>query len=131
MSATKIAGWPPAVRRNAICEPSGETAGRPATTSSNSGVAAPLDNVEMIKAPKAGAVLFDVKPGDRVKAGDRLASIVYAPGEPDGSVDVIAPQSGYVVTRRSTRILRAGDDVLKLIGDQPSTTAKGPGSLEA
>ena len=48
------------------------------------GVVAPLDNVEMVKAPKAGAVLFDVEPGQRVKAGERLATIVHTPGEPDG-----------------------------------------------
>jgi predicted deacylase len=96
-----------------------------------SGIAAPLDNVEMVKAPKGGAVLFDVRPGDRVKAGQRLASIVFAPGDPDGAVDVPAPQDGYVLTRRSTRILRAGDDVLKLIGERPSAVVKRPGSLEA
>jgi uncharacterized protein len=95
------------------------------------GVVAPLDNVEMVKAPKAGAVLFDVEPGQRVRAGDRLATIVHAPGESDGALDVLAPQPGYVLTRRSTRILRAGDDLLKLVGEQPSVVAKKPGSLEA
>lgn len=96
-----------------------------------SGVAAPLDNVEMVKAPRAGALLFDVRPGERVEAGQRLASIVFAPGEADGSVDILAPQSGFVLTRRSTRILRTGDDVLKLVGDRPSTVVKRSGSLEA
>ena len=94
------------------------------------GVVAPLDNVEMIKAPKAGAVLYDVRPGDRVEAGARLATIVHAPGEEDGTIDVLAPQSGYVLTRRSTRALRAGDDVLKLVGDRASAVAKS-GALEA
>jgi predicted deacylase len=95
------------------------------------GVAAPLDNVEMVKAPKAGAVLFDVEPGQRVKAGERLATIVHTPGEPDGALDVLAPQPGYVLTRRSTRVLRAGDDLLKLVGERPSAVVKKPGSLEA
>jgi hypothetical protein len=95
------------------------------------GLVAPLDNVEMVKAPKAGAVLFDVEPGRRVKAGERLATVVHAPGEPDGGVEVLAPQSGYVLTRRSTRVLRAGDDLLKLVGERPSAVAKAPGSLEA
>jgi predicted deacylase len=95
------------------------------------GVVAPLDNVEMVKAPKAGAVLYDVEPGQRVKAGDRLATIVHAPGEPDGALDVLAPQPGYVLTRRSTRVLRAGDGLLKLIGEGPSTVARKAGSLEA
>jgi len=94
------------------------------------GVAAPLDNVEMVKAPKAGAVLYDVRPGERVKEGDRLATIVSQPGEADGAIDVTAPQSGYIITRRSTRILQAGADLLKLVGDRPSAIAKS-GSLEA
>lgn len=94
------------------------------------GLAAPLDNVEMVKAPQAGAVLYDVRPGDRVRAGDRLATIVRAPGDPDGEIAVTAPQSGYVLTRRSTRVLRAGEDLLKLVGDRPSAASKKPGSLE-
>jgi uncharacterized protein len=93
------------------------------------GVAAPLANVEMMKTPKAGAVLYDVRPGHRVEEGARLATIVFAPGEEDGSLDILAPQSGYVLTRRSTRALRAGDDVLKLIGDRPAVAAR-TGTLE-
>ena len=93
------------------------------------GVAAPLANVEMVKTPKAGAVLYDVRPGHRVEEGARLATIIFAPGEEDGSLEILAPQSGYVLTRRSTRALRAGDDVLKLIGDRPSTVDKS-GALE-
>ena len=94
-----------------------------------SGVVAPLANVEMVKTPKAGAVLYDVRPGHRVEEGARLATIVFAPGEEDGALDIFAPQSGYVLTRRSTRALRAGDDVLKLVGDRPSLVAKS-GALE-
>ena len=91
---------------------------------------APLANVEMVKTPKAGAVLYDVRPGHRVEEGARLATIIFAPGEEDGALDILAPQSGYVLTRRSTRALRAGDDVLKLVGDRPSAVAKS-GALEA
>lgn len=93
------------------------------------GVAAPIDHVEMVKAPKAGALLYDVKPGDRVAAGQRIATIVFAPGEENGAVEVHAPQAGYILTRRSTRIVRAKEDVAKLIGGKPSATAK-PGALE-
>jgi uncharacterized protein len=93
------------------------------------GVVAPLANVEMVKTPKAGAVLYDVRPGHRVEEGARLATIVFAPGEEDGTLEILAPQSGYVLTRRSTRALRAGDDVLKLVGDRPSLVAKS-GALE-
>jgi predicted deacylase len=93
------------------------------------GLVAPLRNVEMVRAPRAGAILFHVRPGDRVAAGDRLATIVHAPGEPDGTSDILAPQAGTVLTRRAHRSTRAGDDLLKLIGEGPSATAR-PGALE-
>ncbi|WP_315925668.1 succinylglutamate desuccinylase/aspartoacylase family protein [Mesorhizobium sp. SP-1A] len=93
------------------------------------GVVAPLENIEMMSAPKAGAILYDVEPGDRVKKGDRLATIVHAPGEKDGRVEVLAPQDGYILTRRSHRITRAGDDLVKLVGAKRSTDARS-GTLE-
>ncbi|MEQ1938002.1 succinylglutamate desuccinylase/aspartoacylase family protein [Mesorhizobium sp. CN5-321] len=93
------------------------------------GVVAPLENVDMMPAPKAGAILYDVKPGDRVKKGDRLATIVHKPGEPDGHAEVIAPQDGFILTRRSHRITRAGDDLVKLLGASRSADARS-GALE-
>jgi len=83
----------------------------------------------MMPAPRAGAVLYDVKPGDRVARGDRLATIVHAPGEADGRAEVFAPQDGIILTRRSRRIIRAGEDLLKLVGDRKSADARS-GTLE-
>lgn len=94
------------------------------------GVVAPLEHVEMMAAPRAGAILYHVKPGERVERGARLATIVYAPGEADGRVDVIAPQAGYILTRRSHRITRSGEDLLKLVGAERSPDARS-GTLEA
>lgn len=94
------------------------------------GLVAPIENVDMVAAPKAGVILYDVKPGDRVEAGQRLATIVHAPGEEGGSVDVHAPQAGYILTRRSHRQTRAGEDLVKLVGERTSLTAK-QGALEA
>jgi predicted deacylase len=94
------------------------------------GVAAPIEHVEMVKTPVAGAALFHVQPGDRVRANDLLATIVASPGEPDGRLEIRAPQAGYVFTRRAPKALVAGDDVLKLIGDAPSATHK-DGALES
>ena len=88
------------------------------------GVAAPLENIEMVMTPKAGAVLYDVKPGDRVSAGQRLATIVHAPGEEDGRLEIFAPQAGFILTRRSKRVLPAGGDVLKLVGERRSDDAR-------
>ncbi len=93
------------------------------------GVAAPLENIDMMPAPRAGAVLYDVKPGDRVAKGARLATIVHTPGEAGGRTEVFAPQDGIILTRRSRRIIRAGEDLLKLVGDRKSADARS-GTLE-
>ncbi|MER9893497.1 succinylglutamate desuccinylase/aspartoacylase family protein [Mesorhizobium sp. M0119] len=93
------------------------------------GLVAPIENIEMMPAPRSGAILYDVKPGDRVAKGARLATIVHAPGEPDGRTDVLAPQAGLILTRRSRRIIRAGEDLLKLVGDRKSADARS-GTLE-
>ncbi|MEO5322292.1 succinylglutamate desuccinylase/aspartoacylase family protein [Mesorhizobium sp. CC13] len=94
------------------------------------GVVAPIDHIEMMPAPCSGAILYDVKPGDRVKAGARLATIVRAPGEDGGRVEIFAPQDGYILTRRSHRFTGAGDDLVKLVGIGPSKRARS-GALEA
>ncbi|RUX51774.1 peptidase M14, partial [Mesorhizobium sp. M7A.F.Ca.CA.002.09.1.1] len=57
------------------------------------------------------------------------ATIVHAPGETDGRTEVFAPQDGIILTRRSRRIIRAGEDLLKLVGDRKSTDARS-GTLE-
>jgi len=93
------------------------------------GTVAPLENIDMMPAPKGGAILYDVKPGDRVATGARLATIVHAPGEAGGRTEVFAPQAGLILTRRSRRIIRAGEDLLKLVGDKRSDDARS-GTLE-
>ncbi|MBW8724372.1 MAG: succinylglutamate desuccinylase/aspartoacylase family protein [Inquilinus limosus] len=94
-----------------------------------SGPAVPLNRVEMIKAPAGGAIAFARKPGDRVEAGDLLATILVRPGEEGGGVPVRAPQAGVVLTRRVHRRTRPGDDLMKLACGSPSATAR-PGPLE-
>lgn len=111
------------VARGVIADPA-----LPAPTSFT-GTVAPLENIDMMPAPRAGAILYDVKPGDRVAKGDRLATIVHAPGEADGRTEVFAPQAGLILTRRSRRIIRAGEDLLKLVGDRKSADARS-GTLE-
>jgi predicted deacylase len=93
------------------------------------GIIAPLENIDMMPAPRSGAILYDVKPGDRVAKGARLATVVHAPGEPDGRTEVLAPQAGIILTRRSRRIIRVGEDLLKLVGDRKSADARS-GTLE-
>lgn len=95
------------------------------------GPIAPFSRVEMIRAPQGGMVLYHVGLGAIVKKGDLLATIVTVPGEPEHDILLNAPQAGRVLTHRSLRYLRRGDDVMKLIGDEPSAQAKPAGSLEA
>jgi predicted deacylase len=94
------------------------------------GVAAAIENVEMMHAPASGTLLYHVQPGDTVKAGDRLVTIVIAPGEEGGVVEVTAPQDGLILTRRVHRVTSLGDDLLKLVGSRRSANAKS-GTLEA
>jgi predicted deacylase len=94
------------------------------------GLAAPIEHVEMVRSPCSGAILYHAKPGDRVEQGAKLCTIVNAPGEPDGSVDVVAPQAGLVLTRRNRRFIEAGGDLVKLVGSRPSATHK-EGALES
>lgn len=94
------------------------------------GLAAPLDQVEMLRATASGAVLYHVVPGDRVQAGDPLVTILTAPGEDGGATVLTAPQDGLILTRRARRLIRLGDDLLKLVGSRPSASAR-PGTLES
>ncbi len=95
-----------------------------------SGPAVPQENVEVVRAPAGGALLYHVAPGDRVAAGDPLVDILVDPGMPGGAVTVRAPQAGTVLTRRAHRLTRLGDDLLKILGSAPSAGAR-PGALEA
>ncbi|SON56588.1 ectoine utilization protein EutE [Hartmannibacter diazotrophicus] len=93
------------------------------------GPAAPIENVEMMRSPAAGMIFYHVRPGDRVEEGDLLATIVTEPGEADGEIEVRAPQAGLILTRRSHRQTRRGDDLLKLIGSKPAVALQS-GTLE-
>lgn len=94
------------------------------------GPVTPLENVEMIRAPQGGMILFHVDIGAQVKAGDKLVTVVTVPGDPAGDIILTAPQAGRVLTRRGHRYTRRGDDLLKLLGSRRSENAK-PGSLES
>ncbi len=95
------------------------------------GLVTPLSHVEMLRAPQGGMLLYHAAPGDVVEAGAKLATIVTTPGEPEGDIVLTAPQAGRILTRRSARYIRRGDDVMKLLGAKPSAEEKRAGALEA
>ncbi len=92
--------------------------------------AVPIRQVTMVHAPVAGPILYHVSPGDIVAQGDPLVTILERPGQPDGAVIVAAESAGYVLTRRAHRFTRVGEDLLKLVGDEPNADYR-PGALEA
>lgn len=93
------------------------------------GVAEPIEHVEMLRAPAAGTLIYHVSPGDNVSEGDLLVTIVTAPGEADGTIEMRAPQDGLILSRRVHRVTSLGDDLLKLVGRHRSPTAR-PGTLD-
>jgi predicted deacylase len=94
------------------------------------GPAVALDNVEMIRAPEAGVVLFHRDIGDRVVEGDLLATLITRPGLADGTIEVRAPQAGLIVTRSSERLVRRRTDLMKIACKTPSKAARKAGTLE-
>jgi uncharacterized protein len=94
------------------------------------GPATPLDNIEMIRAPVAGTVLFHRDIADTVIAGDLLATIITAPGRKGGTLDIHAPQAGLIVTRTSHRFAPRRADLMKIACAERTKAKRKPGTLE-
>lgn len=97
---------------------------------SYAGPAVPLDNIEMVKAPEPGTVLFHRDIGETVKAGDLLATLITRPGQPDGTIAVTAGHDGLIATRSSARYARRGEDLMKLACQEATRKDRKPGTLE-
>ena len=94
------------------------------------GPAVSLDHIDMIRALEAGTVLFDRDVGERVEAGDRLATIITRPGHADGTLEIRAGRAGLIATRTSDRFVRRGGDLMKILCSEPATAGRKPGTLE-
>lgn len=108
----------------------GAVTGETAPLAAFTGPAAPLNNIEMIRTPVSGTVLFHRNIGETIEAGDLLATIVTKPGMADGEVEIRAPQAGLIVTRISDRLVRRRGDLMKIACDAPSTALRKAGTLE-
>jgi predicted deacylase len=95
-----------------------------------SGPAVALDNVEMIRAPEAGTVLFHRNIGEHVAEGDLLATLITRPGMADGTAEVRAPQAGLIITRSSERLVRRRTDLMKIACKTASKAERKAGTLE-
>lgn len=108
----------------------GVVAGAPREAHVFNGSALPLDNVEMIRTPESGTILFHKDIGDQVVAGDVLATIIVRPGESGGTIDLTAPQDGLIVTRTSQRFARRRENLMKIACAARSGASRRPGTLE-
>jgi predicted deacylase len=108
----------------------GVVIGEAAAAATFSGPAVPLDNVEILRAPEGGTVLFHRTIGERVQEGELLATIVTRPGFVEGDIDIRAPQDGLLLTRISDRLVRRRGDLMKIAADRPSKAARKAGTLE-
>ncbi len=94
------------------------------------GPAVPLDNVEIVRAPQGGTVLFHRNIGERVSEGELLATIITRPGFAEGDIHILAPQGGLLLTRTSDRLVRRRGDIVKIAADRPSKATRRAGALE-
>jgi len=94
------------------------------------GPAVPLDNIEMVRAPAPGTILFHADVGDRVEKGDLLATLIVRPGFADGTLEVRAGHDGLVATRTSARFARCGEDLMKIACRERAQEGRKPGTLE-
>ncbi|MGQ3210235.1 peptidase M14 [Shinella sp.] len=94
------------------------------------GPALPLDNIEMVRAPEPGTILFHRTIGEQVKAGDLLATLITRPGAADGTLEVKAGHDGLIATRSSARYARRGDDLMKIACHEATRKDRKPGTLE-
>ena len=95
------------------------------------GRAIPLDNIEVVRSPVSGTILFNQPLGKTVKAGDLLVTIISEPGDENGTHQVTAPQDGTIITRAFSRFAARGDQLYKIACDAPSTVQRAPGALES
>jgi predicted deacylase len=68
------------------------------------GLAAPIEHVEMVRSPCSGAILYHVKPGDRVEQGTEAPRSSMRPASRTAQWTVTAPQAGLVLTRAETGV---------------------------
>ena len=105
----------------------GVVSGAPSRNEPFTGAVAGLDYVQMVNAPVGGMLLFEKDVGDRVRNGDRLATIVPVPGDPSRDVLITAPCDGDIVTRVMHRVVRQTDNLMKIASRELSGTPRKPG----
>lgn len=83
--------------------------------------ATPLSGVEHIKAPVSGVVNFLRRPGDMLKAGDKIAEIMnpYSQSEESRITELFCKIDGLLFSLTSDRMARQGRILAKIAGKKP------------
>lgn len=102
-------------------------AGDPGTLPAPLCEATPLDAVDVIRAPASGLLAYAVAPGDRVRKGDLIADVVDIETEDPAAARTPAhtETDGFMLSRRSHKLARAGEPIAKIVGTQPLDSRKG------
>ncbi len=82
--------------------------------------ATPLDASQIVRAPAAGIVAYQVALGDRVKKGQVIAELVD-PAAPPGAprAKMVTATDGLVMQRRLHKLVLANHGVAKIVGKDP------------
>ncbi|MCG6931902.1 MAG: M14 family metallopeptidase [Desulfofustis sp.] len=89
--------------------------------------ATPLTGVDYVKAPVPGIIVYEKRPGDRVGAGETIASIIN-PLPADDSLSVVEVKSrtdGLIFSRLVDRFARPGRVIAKVAGSRPLCSEEG------
>jgi uncharacterized protein len=84
-----------------------------------------LTGVDMIAAPVAGIIAWQVKPGDVVSAGQLLGEIVNVEEVDAPRVPIVSQTSGIVYGMRSHKLAWPGETIIKVAGKEPLNWRKG------
>jgi uncharacterized protein len=98
----------------------GLIAGESAVAPAWDGIAVRQDHVVNVDAPAFGTLLYEARIGERLKAGQPIARILAAPGDPAGVVTVAAPVDGLLFIRGRDRLARVGQTLASLVADKPA-----------
>lgn len=83
--------------------------------------ATPLEGVDTVRAPCAGAVVYLKKPGDKIEAGETVVEIVdpWVDAIESGPVPVCSRVTGVLYSHRSDRHARPGQILCRIAGAEP------------
>jgi uncharacterized protein len=80
-----------------------------------------LSATEVVKAPVSGVLAYAVNLGDQVSKGDLIADIVDPSATDPGNARtaVHATTSGLILSRQSDKLVRPGQGIAKVVGNEP------------